>query len=67
MVQRHTLLILRNYADVFAAVIDIPEAERAAYIAARTIALRFGNGIWGTGGYGHRFAVATVRYSSVHG
>lgn len=55
------LLILRNYLDVFEAVVHLPEHERNAYIAARTIALGFDALPSEIAAHGHRFVVSCVR------
>ncbi|WOO81642.1 uncharacterized protein LOC62_03G005165 [Vanrija pseudolonga] len=51
------LLILRNYLDVFEAVVHLPEAERNSYIATRTIALAFDRLASRIKAHGHRFVV----------
>ncbi|WOO81640.1 uncharacterized protein LOC62_03G005163 [Vanrija pseudolonga] len=57
----HTLLILRDYVAVFAAVIAAPEDERDAVLRENTIAIRFDARIHAIKAHGPRFAIATDR------
>lgn len=57
----HTLLILRDYAAVFASLVSAEEDERDDVLRRNTIAVRFDARIHAVKGHGPRFAIATDR------